>query len=480
MLGEFYAALPLTIDAIPDLPARLAPERIALESDTESVSYAELVRRRDALAIAIARAGLRRFERCGIAVRGGLDTIVWVLALARAGGVGVPLAAQLVAEAESLADSIALAAIVGPDGTLRRLRAASGESGETRSGAVPLDLDPALALATSGSEGRRRFVVLAHHALLANIFSNVRVLGLRDDDRTLVVLPLVHAYALVHQALSHLCVGATLRLWDGPMLPALLRAAIERHAITTIATVPALARLLVEAVPANPPPSRLRLVTIGAAHAPAPLVDALRALFGSARIALTYGLTQAGPRVATRFIDGETGDTACVGAPNPNVEIAIVERDGANVIAVRSRALMRSYADEPFEEGADGMLETGDVGQLVAGELVVSGRRTRAINRAGRLIAIERIEWALSGEARVRAVRVAGEAHPFYGEVAIAIVFVDQSDVGDAELEAALHARCARDLEPAERPLRIELQLAGESSYDGKDSAMLGASNGPP
>lgn len=59
-----------------------------------------------------------------------------------------------------------------------------------------VDVDPALILWSSGSTGRPLGVVLQHHAVLANLWANIRALGYRDDDRTLLVLPLSHAYPL--------------------------------------------------------------------------------------------------------------------------------------------------------------------------------------------------------------------------------------------------------------------------------------------
>ncbi len=471
-IAEVYRTFPLTIGALLDLPLLRAPDSVALRTEHRTLTYRELDERVAQRSAAIEACGLRRFDRCAVALGNTAELLEWCFALARAGCIAVPLRADLGgAERAEIERALELAATISPDG-VRRLRRGAPAPPAPAAAAVPIDVDPALILATAGSEGQPRYVVLQHHAVIANVVSNVRALGLRDEDRTLVVLPLVHAYALINQAFSHLAVGATVCLPEAPLAPPLLARALERFEVTTLATVPALLRMLLAGEGRTFP--NVRLLTVGAAYAPPALIAACAERFPRAEIALTYGLTQAGPRVTTRFVGRDETDTSRLGAPNPNVEVAVVaSEDGRSTIRVRSRSVLRSYADEPFEEGADWSIATGDIGEIRAGELYLTGRSKRVINRAGRLVSAETIERVLQEDPRVRRAYAEAEEHPFWGEVAVVSVYVGP---GHADLDVQqLAARCRRALPPAERPHRIRLCVCAsdDDALGVKDRALL-------
>jgi acyl-CoA synthetase (AMP-forming)/AMP-acid ligase II len=122
---------------------------------------------------------------------------------------------------------------------------------------------------------------------------------------------LAHAYALIHQCLCHLAIGASVFFPPTPLLGPVLCRTLEEQAISTLTLVPTVLGLLTDGLERTGRTCpNLRLITVGAAQADPAALARLKALLPHTTLALTYGLTEAGPRVATRFLDGELGDPA--------------------------------------------------------------------------------------------------------------------------------------------------------------------------
>jgi acyl-CoA synthetase (AMP-forming)/AMP-acid ligase II len=444
-LSDAVGEAPYLLGQILRWPARLYPDKPAIECPEGSVTYADLDARSDARALEFARAGVRRFSRIGLVANHDITFFVSLIALWKAGAVVAPLPArQPPAVRDDVAMHARLEAIV--DETTPSAARLAGRA-DAADGQAGIDLDPALIMWSSGSGGRPRAVVLQHHAVLANIRSNVGALGYRDDDRTLLVLPLNHAYGLVHQCLCHLAIGATIVLSATPLLAPVLCRTIEKEAITSLATVPPILKILVEGAKRTQlRMAGLRLVTVGAATAPEALLREARSLLAGARIVITYGLTECGPRVTVCWLDDvDSHQPSNVGSPLPNVEVGVnEERPDGKELWVRSRSAMRSFADDPFVEGTDGRVFTADIGEVQDGEIHIRGRLARIINRGGMLIHAEEVEHVLLQYPGVHAARVSARPHEFWGEVPLATVWAADG-VTESELHAHLSQHLARE-----------------------------------
>lgn len=475
-ISEAFQKTPFLLGQILDWPAAVYPDHSAVEWEDGDLTFMQLldcVKERQRLLVEL---GAARFQRWGILLGNSPDFLISLFALARLGCVVAPLReSEPVDRLHAAFKQASLHAILlAKDGPITSELVESFPGTRTTDvdetvtalflgerieqefvRSTPVDVDPALILWSSGSSGPSRGIVLQHHAVLANMRANICALDYRDDDRTLVVLPLAHAYALVHQCLCHLAIGATVCLPPSPLVAPLLCRSLERFSITTLTTVPPALRILLEGVRRSKRGyPALRLVTVGAARANQSDVNEFLSLLPHARLAITYGLTEASPRVSTHFVTEELCDPQCVGTPLPNIEVRLHSLDnGAEEIVLRGRSLMRGYADDPDVGVADHTLRTGDLGQMKNGNLHVIGRIGRAINRGGLLISAEQIERVLLDHVAVRHARVEGEPHPFWGEVPVAEVFVkpDSPPVSADELDRF----CAEHLPYDERPARI-------------------------
>ena len=494
MISEAVCSEPFLAGQVLDWPARLYGEKSALEWEGGSLTFAQMreaVLRRSA---GIEALGAGKGQRWGLLLGNSPDFIISLFALFRLGCVAAPLRCNL--PHEKLEAHVELARLDGvltcPEmqGSLSgmgrwRPEPASPDPGLMafvarelrRPDTLPqVDLDPALILLTSGSTGRSRGAVLQHHAVLANLRSNIKALGLRDDDRTLVVLPLTHAYALVHQCLCHLMIGATVCLAPSPMVGALMHRYLESSAITTVSTAPPVLRVLVAglnrskcALPA------LRLVTVGAAFADRETVNDFLSLLPHTKLAVTYGLTEAGPRVATHFVSrDEPFSPECVGEPLPNVAAGLRELgDGRSEIVLRSRAAMCGYADAEDDAGYGATLPTGDTGDIQEGRIHLKGRAGRVINRGGILVGAEQVESVLMAHPAVASARVEAEPHAFWGEVPVATLVLNAGH--ETTGEDRFKEYCAARLSLEERPVRYVFQAAaaGETGKAGEMASLL-------
>ena len=127
-----------------------------------------------------------------------------------------------------------------------------------------------------------------------------------------------------------------------------------------------------------------------------------------ASLAVTFSPPRRGPRLVRRA----ERELACVGTPVAGVEVSVRGDDGAELpdgaigrIHVRGASVMRGYfqdAEATAEAVRDGWLDTGDLGFVDSGELVVSGRAKEAVVLRGANHAPQEFEDALDGLAGAR------------------------------------------------------------------------------
>ncbi len=326
--------------------------------------------------------------------------------------------------------------------------------------------DPQIFQYTGGTTGRPKGAEITAFNLLANITQQEIMSGetLRarasDQETTLLVLPLYHAYALAIGAMHAMRAGTHIVLVPNPRPLSNLKPAFDRFPITMLPGVNALFQgLLEEDWFVAHPPRHLKLCVSGAA----PLSPAVRARWKEVtgcEIHEGYGLTE-GTCIVTASPLDETMKPGTVGRPLPGTEIRIVDDEGRDCppgvpgeIWIRGPQVMRGYRNRPEETAAvlaDGWLKTGDVGFLDEdGFLVIADRKKDMIIVSGFNVYPAEVEAVLAEHPGVAEAAVVGAPDEKAGEVPWA--FVVRRD--PALDEAALKAHVAARLTAYKRPKR--------------------------
>jgi len=308
------------------------------------VDFATLEAMTGRLAHWLSAQGVGAGERVAAWLAKGVAAAVLPLAVARAGGVYVPVNPLLkrAQVAHILADSGA-AMLIGTAARLATLEAgdARGVRRRVEESAVeavahaadarrsgPSAADPAALveiLYTSGSTGRPKGVMLSHANLMIGARAVAAYLGLAADDRTLAVLPLSFDYGQ-NQLFSTWWAGGCVVPLDYLTARDVVKACAAQR-ITTLAGVPPLWVQLVEADwPAGGAASLRRITNSGGALT-RPLIARLRATFPGTDIVAMYGLTEAfrstwlPPALLAAHPDS-------IGRAIPDAEILVVRPDG--------------------------------------------------------------------------------------------------------------------------------------------------------
>jgi oxalate---CoA ligase len=317
-------------------------------------------------------------------------------------------------------------------------------------------------LATSGSTGEPKGVLLAESRLLHVARAVAEHLALTPADRGLTPLPLFHVNAQVVGLLATLHAGASLVL-DRRFRRTDFWERARAHDVTWLNLVPAILTVLAreEDPPAVPP--RLRLIRSASAPLPVAVRDAVETRTG-VPVLESYGMTEAASQITVVPL-GVACPPGSVGRP-AGAEVAVRDATGATApsgvrgrVWIRGTGVVDAYEDgrapERFDDG--GWLDTGDVGHLDdAGFLHLAGRDDDVINRGGELLHPREVEEVLLADPRVAEAVVVGAPHDVLGAVPVACVrAVGTEDPDDAALAADLDARCRAQLARWKCPVQV-------------------------
>ncbi|WP_421738140.1 fatty acyl-AMP ligase [Caulobacter sp.] len=157
---------------------------------------------------------------------------------------------------------------------------------------------------------------------------------------------------------------------------------------------------------------------------------------------------------------------------------AILPERGVGRIYARGPSLMREYFEQPEETArvlsADGWLDTGDLGYLVDGEIVITGRGKDLIILNGRNIWPQDLEW--TAEAEIESLRsgdVAAFSTPGEGEEVVVVLV--QARGGDPETRKALAEQVAAVLR-LRHSVETQVHLVGAHALPQTSSGKLSRS----
>ncbi len=486
-------------------PARAArrwPEHIALVNGERRRTYRELDERATRLARALATRGLTPGERVAVVQENRIEYVEMVIAIARAGGVLVPLLGTLTAaeHAFMVRDAEARFVIALDRDAMARAGVAAGEQAavlslaggaggtnlaafaeEASSQPLVVDRPPgslAQILYTSGTTGQPKGVMHSFATVAAAMGAWATAFGVGLGDRLLGQLALSHFGGRAMDACW--VAGATLVILPGPDAKAML-AAIAEHRITMFLAIPTLLRMLLDHPDAQDADlSSLRAVVYAAAPAAPALVRRLLERLGPV-LYTGFGQTEAyglntflDPAEHVAALDAGGARLTSVGRECAAfAQVRICDEDGGEVsrgdvgeICVCAPWTTPGFWKRPEldrERLRDGWLRTGDLGRIDAeGYVFLADRKEDKIITGGFNVYPAEIEATLAEHPAVAECAVFAVPDPKWGEAVRAAVTLRRDQAAEPdELIAFCKEHLARFKVPKAIDVLAELPKSG-------------------
>jgi acyl-CoA synthetase (AMP-forming)/AMP-acid ligase II len=403
-------------------------------------------------------------DRVVVATRNTYDQLLVCAAVARAGGIAVPVNERMRAEEidHVVADAAAALVVGSPDDL---------DGHEPLGWAVPAGPgDVAALFYTSGTTGSPKGVALSHRALIGELSRTALLPLVGRRDEAIMGLPLAHIMGF-SAALGFAAAGIPVVAFERFDAEAVLDAIAGRRASVFIG-VPAMYRLMLDAGAAGRDLTSVRLWLSGADVLPPdvarqfqtfgatvslPLLGAV----GDAVVAEGYGMAELAGAVAgkvrlplpfvNRLLPGDA-----LGVPLPGFTLRVVGDDGCDVrpgqvgeLWVKGPGVAAGYWGDASATSRlltdDGWARTGDLavrGPL--GSVRFAGRSKDVVKHGGFSVYAVEVEEVLQRQPVVAEAAVVGVADPRFGEqVAAAVRLVPGATAEPDELMAACRQHLA-------------------------------------
>ena len=421
-----------------------APDRMALEAEGATMTYAELEAEATWVARRLAAHGVRRGSTAALTMHPRREQVVIAHALMKVGARMLPLSPRLT-EAERATIVEAEEPIVDLDdpGELTQTEADLPLLGEH-------DMDDVCALVlTSGSSGLPKPVGLTYGNFLWNAVGSGFNIGVDPADRWLCCVPLSHVAGL-GIIMRSVIYGTTAVVHDGFDVDR-VAAALAEERITVVSLV---TTMLTRLLDAGADLSGPRAILVGGG--PVPREPLEEAIAKGATVVQTYGLTETCSQVTTLAPADAKRKLGSAGRPLLTTHLRI--RDGE--ILVQGPTVAPGRADEA------GWLHTGDLGHIDdEGFLYVEDRIDDLIVSGGENVVPAEVEEVLLRHPAVADAAVVGREDPEWGQAVTAVVvLVDGTEATPDELRR----HCAEHLAGFKVPRRVELAAALPRTPSGK------------
>jgi O-succinylbenzoic acid--CoA ligase len=285
-----------------------------------------------------------------------------------------------------------------------------------------------LMIATSGTTGAQRVVVLNASNLLTSVEASRQCLGLRAGDMWLDCLPLTHigGFAIL---LRCSYTGASVLLHEGFDAEHVAHE-LQHRPVTHISLVPAmLAQLLDCGIDMKNSPA-LRCVLVGGGPLDQNL--AREAVAAGWPLCVSYGMSETASHVTLNCDLDPDWRAGNVGQAVPGVRVSIVadassaEASTTGRVRVTGPVVMAGYITDDGLVPCFGSLITQDLGFLDdKGNLHVTGRADDMLVSGGRNIHPAEVEQRIAQCPGVREVAVTARPDPVWGDRLVACIAAD-------------------------------------------------------
>ncbi len=331
------------------------------------------------------------------------------------------------------------------------------DTDETMAPAACTASDLAALMATSGSTGVPRFVMVSHENLIANTEAIIPSQGLGNDERALLILPVSYCFgaSVMH---THLYQGGSVVFDRRFMFPNKVLQSIARYKCTTFAGVPTVYNVLLRRsdVRKIPQSSLRRFLQAGGGLAPE-RINEMRELFPRVKFYVMYGQTEATARISCMDPDRAPEKQGSVGQPLNNLAISIVDEEGKDVpvgqvgeLLVKGPSICSGYLNDQEESNRvfrDGWLHTRDLArQDEEGFLWIEGRAGSFLKIRGTRVSLSEVEAKVADIPGVYECGAYAVSHPEAGEALVLLIVPSQgANLVTEELRHSLPAHWTLD-----------------------------------
>lgn len=319
------------------------------------------------------------------------------------------------------------------------------------------DSDLAALMATSGSTGVPRFVMVSHGNLIANTEAIIRSQRLASDERAMLVLPLSYCFgaSVMH---THLYQGGGVVFDRRFMFPDKVLRAVAQLGCTTFAGVPTVYNVLLRRsnIRQIARPFLRRFLQAGGAL-PSHSIREMRASFPTTDFYVMYGQTEATARISCMEPERWEDKQGSVGRPLDNLLVRIVDEEGNDLPAgqigellVKGPSVCSGYLNDSEETRrafSDGWLRTRDLArQDEEGYLWIEGRKDSFLKIRGIRVSFPEVEARVTAIPGVYECVARAVSHPEAGEALVLFIVPDQgAKIGMDEVRRHLPAHWAID-----------------------------------
>nr|WP_087574853.1 class I adenylate-forming enzyme family protein [Sphingomonas sp. CDS-1] len=497
----------MNVHHLPDalrVRAQMMGDAIAHDDTCRAITFREWNDEADAIAGGLAAAGLETGDRVFLPISNAnaVDMAIAVFAVLRAGGVAVPINVRFskteIADYAALieprfaihnslqaVDSLQLERCWPVTDMPRNLSALPDQA------AIALT-DIAEILATSGTTGKIKGVVVTHADLLGTVTGT----EIGNSRATLHALPFTGSGGNLGTLMLPIKTGATC-ITQPKFDPAAFMALAQSKRPQTVYLVPSMLRLIID-LPNIRDFDFSSVKWLMCGTAPLPQDSVLRALelWPHIRMRNSYGMSEGSFGIVTRS-NAAALKPGCVGYADPKlVEIrdengAALPRGVTGEVYGYTKHSRRYWRDEDATKQSfkDSWTKTGDLGYIDEdGDLVLCGRSKELIIRGGYNITPIEIETVLHDHPKVKDAAVVGVTHDILGEdVAAAVVLrhgqsatIDEllqwcrNRLADNKVPRTMIILSELPLNPSGKVLKRELQPVLQAASDEARKARAG------
>lgn len=437
--------------------ASLHPEKIAIEcSDGSNLTFLQLKEKSERFARQLANFNIKKGTRVAILSTNHLDMITVIHALSYLEAVVVLLNTRLTTVeltdqlTRSRAEVLVTAESLGAEKQLSFAEQFTfKEVQELPERAVLLADEiklhaPFTMMYTSGTTGAPKGVVHTYGNHWWSAVGSAFNLGLHEDDKWLLTLPLFHVGGLSILIRSAMY-GMTVYFMEKYDIATVKQAFLEKE-VTIASLVTLMLHQLLDELGGQSLPDHVRCILLGGGSVPEPLLRRVEA--NDIPLFQSYGMTETSSQIVTLSARYAREKLGSAGKPLLPAQIRIDKPndEGIGEIVVKGPMVFHGYdglLEENKQSFTDGWFHTGDLGYIDKdGFMYVVDRRSDLIISGGENVYPSEIEQVLLDYPHVNDVAVVGKKDIKWGEVPIAFIVVER-EIDEAHLMSFIANRLA-------------------------------------